>query len=264
MCYHLSFVMVFDWQTRGLQVTGHYARVEYDESAGRYFLKKGVDASKDQSYVLYNLTQEQLSHTLFPLGEYHKTEIRDIAQREGFVNADKPDSQDICFVPDGDYARFIEAYCKKSFPEGDFVDEEGTVLGRHKGIIRYTIGQRKGLGLSMGEPVYVCGKDMSANTVTVGPESALFVREILVEDLNWIAIEGLDSPLRVGAKTRSRQAEQAAEIFPESGGRVRVVFDRPQRAVTPGQAAVFYSGDTVVGGGTIVEAGTEKENGHEL
>ena len=137
-------------------------------------------------------------------------------------------------------------------------------MGRHRGAIRYTLGQRKGLGLSMGEPVYVCGKDMSANTVTVGPESALFVREILVEDLNWIAIEGLDSPLRVGAKTRSRQAEQAAEIFPESGGQVRVVFDRPQRAVTPGQAAVFYSGDAVVGGGTIVEAGTEKENGHEL
>lgn len=244
--------------------TGHYARVGRDAGTGRQLLKKALDAGKDQSYFLYTLTQSQLSRVQFPLGGMEKRQVRELAERLGFVNARRRDSQDICFIPGGDYGAFIESWTGEAFPAGDFLDREGRAVGRHRGAIRYTLGQRKGLGLSMGEPVYVCGKDMSANTVTVGPESALFVREILVEDLNWIAIEGLDSPLRVGAKTRSRQAEQAAEIFPESGGRVRVVFDRPQRAVTPGQAAVFYSGDAVVGGGTIVEARTEKENGHEL
>ena len=244
--------------------TGHYARVGRDAGTGRQLLKKALDAGKDQSYFLYTLTQSQLSRVQFPLGGMEKRQVRELAERLGFVNARRRDSQDICFIPGGDYGAFIESWTGEAFPAGDFLDREGRAVGRHRGAIRYTLGQRKGLGLSMGEPVYVCGKDMSANTVTVGPESALFVREILVEELNWIAIEDLDSPLRVGAKTRSRQAEQAAEIFPESGGRVRVVFDRPQRAVTPGQAAVFYSGDAVVGGGTIVEAGTEKENGHEL
>ena len=244
--------------------TGHYARVGRDAGTGRQLLKKALDAGKDQSYFLYTLTQSQLSRVQFPLGGMEKRQVRELAERLGFVNARRRDSQDICFIPGGDYGAFIESWTGEAFPAGDFLDREGRAVGRHRGAIRYTLGQRKGLGLSMGEPVYVCGKDMSANTVTVGPESALFVREILVEDLNWIAIEGLDSPLRVGAKTRSRQAEQAAEIFPESGGRVRVVFDRPQRAVTPGQAAVFYGGDAVVGGGTIVEAGTEKEYGHEL
>ena len=244
--------------------TGHYARVGRDAGTGRQLLKKALDAGKDQSYFLYTLTQSQLSRVQFPLGGMEKRQVRELAERLGFVNARRRDSQDICFIPGGDYGAFIESWTGEAFPAGDFLDREGRAVGRHRGAIRYTLGQRKGLGLSMGEPVYVCGKDMSANTVTVGPESALFVREILVEDLNWIAIEGLDSPLRVGAKTRSRQAEQAAEIFPESGGRVRVVFDRPQRAVTPGQAAVFYSGDAVVGGGTIVEARTEKEYGHEL
>ena len=244
--------------------TGHYARVGRDAGTGRQLLKKALDAGKDQSYFLYTLTQSQLSRVQFPLGGMEKRQVRELAERLGFVNARRRDSQDICFIPGGDYGAFIESWTGEAFPAGDFLDREGRAVGRHRGAIRYTLGQRKGLGLSMGEPVYVCGKDMSANTVTVGPESALFVREILVEDLNWIAIEDLDSPLRVGSKTRSRQAEQAAEIFPESGGRVRVVFDRPQRAVTPGQAAVFYSGDAVVGGGTIVEAGTEKENGHEL
>ncbi len=244
--------------------TGHYARVGRDAGTGRQLLKKALDAGKDQSYFLYTLTQSQLSRVQFPLGGMEKRQVRELAERLGFVNARRRDSQDICFIPGGDYGAFIESWTGEAFPAGDFLDREGRAVGRHRGAIRYTLGQRKGLGLSMGEPVYVCGKDMSANTVTVGPESALFVREILVEDLNWIAIEGLDSSLRVGAKTRSRQAEQAAEIIPESGGQVRVVFDRPQRAVTPGQAAVFYSGDAVVGGGTIVEAGTEKENSHEL
>ncbi len=244
--------------------TGHYAQVDRDKETSRWLLKKALDARKDQSYFLYTLTQRQLARVQFPLGRMEKRQVRELAERLGFVNARRRDSQDVCFIPDGDYGAFIEAYTGRAFPAGDFLDREGRAVGRHRGAVRYTLGQRKGLGLSMGEPVYVCGKDMSANTVTVGPESLLYAREALVEDLNWISIESLDAPLRVGAKTRSRQGEQEAEIFPEAGGRVRVVFDRPQRAVTPGQAAVFYDGDAVVGGGTIVEVLSEKEHGHGL
>jgi len=244
-----------DARARGLDcvVTGHYARVQYDETARRYLLKKALDAGRDQSYFLYTLTQDQLAHIQFPLGGMEKRQVRALAEKLGLANAKKHDSQDICFVPDGDYAAFMERARGLAYPPGDFLDQEGRVVGRHRGAVRYTLGQRKGLGLSMGEPVYVCGKNMAENTVTVGPESALFAREVLVEDLNWIAVETLSAPLRVGAKTRSRQAEQAAEIWPEAGGRVRIVFDQPQRAVTPGQAAVFYDGDVVVGGGTIAE-----------
>lgn len=242
--YELSFDYI---------VTGHYARVEYDKDLGRYLLKKGVDASKDQSYVLYNLTQEQLSHTLFPLGEYHKTEIRDIAQREGFVNADKPDSQDICFVPDGDYAGFIERYCRKSFPEGDFVDETGTVLGRHKGIIRYTIGQRKGLGLALPESLYVCEKRLDANEVVLGKNERLFKDTLEASDLNWIAFEDVTGPVRCKAKIRYKQKEADAVVEKIGEDKVRVRFDEPQRGITCGQAVVFYDGDIVLGGGKIVK-----------
>lgn len=244
--------------------TGHYARVDRDGETGRWLLKQALDAQKDQSYFLYTLTQAQLARVQFPLGGMEKRQVRELAERLGFVNAQRRDSQDVCFIPDGDYGAFIESYTGRPFPAGDFLDREGRTVGRHRGAVRYTLGQRKGLGLSMGEPVYVCGKDMAANTVTVGPESALLAWEALVEDLNWISVEGLAAPLRVGAKTRSRQGLQEAEIYPEAGGRVRVVFDRPQRAVTPGQAAVFYEGDSVVGGGTIAEVLTEKEHGHEL
>ncbi len=242
--------------------TGHYARADRDPETGRRLLKKALDLQKDQSYFLYTLTQDQLARVQFPLGGMEKRRVRELAESLGFVNARRRDSQDVCFIPDGDYGAFIEAWTGQPFPAGDFLDREGRVVGRHRGAVRYTLGQRKGLGLAMGEPVYVCGKDMAAGTVTVGPESALYAREILVEDLNWISIEGLDAPLRAGAKTRSRQAEQAAELFPEAGGRVRVVFDRTQRAVTPGQAAVFYDGDSVVGGGTITEV--FKEDGYGL
>lgn len=242
--------------------TGHYARTDRDPESGRWLLKKALDAGRDQSYFLYTLTQRQLAHARFPLGGMEKRQVRELAERLGFVNAHRKDSQDICFIPGGDYGAFIESHTGESFPPGDFLDREGRVVGRHRGAARYTLGQRKGLGLSMGEPVYVCGKDMAAGTVTVGPESALYAREILTEDLNWIALEGLDAPLRVKVKTRSRQAEQEAVISPEAGGRVRIVFDRPQRAVTPGQAAVFYDGDSVLGGGTIVDVW--KEDGHEL
>lgn len=237
--------------------TGHYARVERNPETGRQLLKKALDAGKDQSYFLYTLTQRQLSRVQFPLGGLEKRQVRELAERLGFSNARRRDSQDICFIPGGDYGAFIEAYTGKTFPSGDFLDRAGRVVGRHRGAARYTLGQRKGLGLAMGEPVYVCGKDMAANTVTVGPESALYAQEILVEDLNWIAVEDLTGPVRANVKTRSRQREQPARIFPEAGGRARVVFEEPQRAVTPGQAAVFYDGETVLGGGTIVGAETE-------
>lgn len=239
--------------------TGHYARTERAGDTGRWLLKKALDAGKDQSYFLYALTQEQLARAFFPLGGMEKRQVRELAERLDFANARRRDSQDICFIPGGDYGAFIEARDGGACPAGDFLDREGRVVGRHRGAVRYTLGQRKGLGLAMGEPVYVCGKDMDANTVTVGPESALYAREALVEDLNWIAVEGLSAPLRVEVKARSRQREQPAWISPEAGGRVRIVFDQPQRAVTPGQAAVFYDGELVVGGGTIAEALTEGE-----
>ena len=250
-----------DAEARGYHdvVTGHYARVEYDGGSRRWLLKKALDAGKDQTYFLYTLTQRQLAHVQFPLGNLEKRQVRELAERLGLTSAGKRDSQDICFVPDGDYAAFLERSAGRAYPAGDFLDLEGRVVGRHRGTVRYTLGQRKGLGLALGEPVYVCGKDMAAGTVTVGPERALYAREVLVEDLNWISVEALAAPLRVRAKTRSRQREQPAWISPEAGDRVRVVFDQPQRAVTPGQAAVFYDGDLVVGGGTIADVWTETE-----
>ena len=246
---------------RGLEyvVTGHYARIEYDEASGRYLLKKALDGGKDQSYVLYMLTQEQLAHTQFPLGEQTKEQTRAIAEKLGLCNAHKHDSQDICFVPDGDYVKFMEQYTGSHYPEGDFLDLEGKPVGRHRGAVRYTLGQRKGLGLPMGEPVYVCGKDIAANTVTVGPEKALYSGTLFAEDMNWISIPCLEAPMRVKAKTRYRQVEQWATAYPEQGGCVRLEFDEPQRAVTVGQAVVLYDGDVVVGGGTICEVPFRKE-----
>ena len=233
----------------GYVVTGHYARIQQSET-GRWLLLKGPDPQKDQSYVLYAMTQEQLAHTQFPLGALRKEEVRAIAAAQGFINAKKHDSQDICFVPDGDYAAFIRRRTGRTYPEGDFVDTTGRILGRHRGIIHYTIGQRKGLGLAMGAPVYVCGKDMQANTVTVGPEEMLFDRIVYADEVNWIAIPELTGPLRVTARTRYHQVEQAATVYPAECG-FRLEFDQPQRAPTPGQAVVLYQGDTVLGGGTI-------------
>ena len=234
-------------------VTGHYARIEYDGGSGRYLLKKALDTGKDQSYVLYMLTQKQLAHTQFPLGGKTKAEVRKLAEQLGFCNARKHDSQDICFVPDGDYVKFMEQYTGRHYPEGDFLDLEGKTVGRHRGAVRYTLGQRKGLNLAMGAPVYVCGKDMCANTVTVGPEHALYSRVLFAEEMNWISVPQLDGPMRVRAKTRYRQTEQWATVYPEGDDRVRLEFDEPQRAVTVGQAVVLYDGDIVVGGGTITE-----------
>ncbi len=251
---YMKFDKLLDFaRSKGLSyvVTGHYARIEQDAQTGRWLLKKAVDLTKDQSYVLYTLTQEQLAHTLLPLGDKTKAEIRVIADQLDFCNAEKPDSQDICFVPDGDYVKFMEQYTGKHYPDGDFLDLSGKPVGRHRGAVRYTRGQRKGLGLAMGSPVYVCDKDMAKNTVSVGPESALFSRTLIAEDFNWISIPSLTAPMRVKAKARYRQPEQPATAYPTEDGKVRVEFDEPQRAMTIGQAAVLYDGDVVVGGGTI-------------
>lgn len=232
--------------------TGHYARIE--EHDGRFLLKKAVDPAKDQSYVLYSLTQNQLKHIKFPLGEMTKTEVRVLAEREGFINAHKHDSQDICFVPDGDYTAFMEKYTGKSYTEGDFKFPDGSVAGRHRGAVGYTIGQRRGLGISYCEPVYVYDKDMNQNIVYVGTKDMLCSTGLIADDVNWIAFDCLTDRLHVTAKTRYRQKEFPATAEPLDSGRFRLIFDEPQRAVTKGQAVVLYQDDVVVGGGTIVEA----------
>lgn len=232
-------------------VTGHYARIRQNDK-GRYMLIKGADVSKDQSYVLFNMTQEQLSHTLLPVGEYSKEEIRKIADENGFINASKKDSQDICFVPDKDYAAFIERYTGEVSKQGNFVDKEGNILGQHNGLIRYTIGQRKGLGVAFGSPKYVCDKNAADNTVTLSDEEDLFTDTLIATDFNWLSIEKPDGPIEILAKTRYSQIEQPATAYPLENGDVKVVFKKPQRAITKGQAAVLYIGDAVAGGGTII------------
>ena len=234
-------------------VTGHYCRIMRDPETGRYGLYKAFDTAKDQSYFLYTLTQHQLKHTLFPLGGLSKEEARSIALAQGFVNARKRDSQDICFIPDGDYLAFIRQYTGKDYPGGDFLNENGEVVGKHHGAIGYTRGQRKGLGLAMGQPVYVLHKDMAQNTVTVGSNEKLFTRALIADDWNFFRFDSLTSPLRCFAKARSRMAEQPATVYPMEHGRARVVFDQPQRALTTGQAVVLYDGEAVLGGGTITE-----------
>lgn len=232
-------------------VTGHYARVRQDVTSGRWLLQKAADISKDQSYFLSTLTQEQLQHILFPLGELTKEQARELADQQQLVNARKRDSQDICFIPDGDYSVFLEDFTGKTYPAGDFLDLQGNVVGKHRGAVRYTLGQRKGLGIATGQPVYVCGKDMAANTVTVGPNDALYHRELVASDWSWFPFPELTQPLKCMAKTRSRMTEQPAVAYPEENGTVRVVFEEPQRAITPGQTVTLYDGDIVLGGGTI-------------
>lgn len=234
-------------------VTGHYCRIVQNPETGRYGLYKASDAAKDQSYFLYALTQHQLKHTLFPLGSLSKEEARGIALAQGFVNARKKDSQDICFIPGGDYLAFIRQYTGKDYPGGDFLDENGEIVGKHHGAIGYTRGQRKGLGLAMGQPVYVLSKDMAQNTVTVGSNEKLFTSELIVDDWNFFPFDDLTSPLRCFAKARSRMTEQPVTVYPMENGRARVVFDQPQRALTTGQAVVLYDGDAILGGGTITE-----------
>lgn len=232
-------------------VTGHYARIELDENSGRYLLKKAVDETKDQSYVLYAMTQEQLAHTLFPLGGLKKTEVRKIAEEYGFVNAKKHDSQDICFVENGTYADFIKQYTGKEYPPGEFILKDGTVLGKHKGIINYTVGQRKGLGISYEEPLYVSEIKIADNTVVLGTDRDLYSKTLTANNINLISVNKIEKPTRIRAKIRYRQTEQPATVIQTDEDSITIEFDEPQRAVTKGQAVVLYDDDTVLGGGTI-------------
>ena len=235
-------------------VSGHYAQIRRDEETGRYLLYKAADKAKDQTYFLASLNQHQLAHIRFPLGGLTKDEVRAIAEAQSFGNARKRDSQDICFIPDGDYAAFLQRHTGKQYPSGDYLDLNGNVIGKHRGAVCYTLGQRKGLGIALGTPVYVCKKDMQANTVTVGPNEALFSRGLRAKDMNWYPFPALTAPMEVTVKIRHSQLEQEAVVYPEDGNTVRVEFTQPQRAVTPGQAVVLYRGDLVIGGGTITEA----------
>jgi tRNA-specific 2-thiouridylase len=231
--------------------TGHYARIEQLPN-GRYALKKSATAAKDQTYALYNLTQEQLSHTLMPVGEYTKDQIRAFAEELNLQVAHKPDSQEICFVPDKDYAGFIEENAGVKIPEGNFVWTDGTVIGKHKGIIHYTIGQRKGLGIAMGRPVVVTGIRPETNEVVIGEAQDVFSRTLRANRLNWMAVEGIDGEARFLAKIRYNHAGAMCTARMVGEDEIECIFDEPVRAVTPGQAVVFYDGDYVAGGGTIL------------
>ncbi|MBC9785639.1 tRNA 2-thiouridine(34) synthase MnmA [Heliobacterium chlorum] len=235
--------------------TGHYARIEYDADRQRYRLGQAKDAKKDQSYVLFNMTQEQLSRTMFPLGGFTKPEIREMARGYNLAVASKPDSQEICFIPDNDYRRFLqERYPENRFAPGPFVDTSGNVIGTHQGLPFYTVGQRKGLGQAFGYPAYVVGLDVARNAVIIGRDEDVFSRRLLAGDLNWIEVEHLTAPMEVQAKIRYSAPVAKAIIRPtEEGDQVIVEFEEKQRAITPGQAVVFYQGDWVVGGGTILE-----------
>ena len=250
---YLKFGALFDAAlSQGFDyvATGHYARVE--KSGGRYYLKKAADQKKDQSYFLYHLTQRELAHVLFPLGEMTKEQVRKTAHAAGLEIAKKKDSQDICFVPDGDYVKVLEQYTGHAFPHGCFVSTDGTVLGEHKGIVRYTVGQRKGLGLSLSEPLYVSDKCPQKNEIVLCRDQELFSRSLDAEDFNWIAPQIPRGSIRVCAKIRFNQTEQPAQAEAVGDGRVHVVFDQPQRAIARGQSVVLYDGDIVLGGGTIL------------
>lgn len=253
---HLKFTQLYE-KAKELGcdaiATGHYATVMWDEMRGRYVLRKAANPEKDQSYVLYSLTQEQLSHTIFPLGVYPKEKVRELAEESGLINARKKDSQDICFIPDGDYKKFIENYRGNVSLPGNFVLEDGTVIGQHKGIIYYTIGQRKGLGISAKAPLFVKEIRPETNEVVLSDNDALFTDTLYASNFNWIAVEGLrqGETLNCLAKIRYKHKESPATVTAE-GDLIKVVFDEPQRAITKGQAVVLYDGDIVVGGGTIV------------
>ncbi|MDR0586764.1 MAG: tRNA 2-thiouridine(34) synthase MnmA [Treponema sp.] len=247
-------------------VTGHYARIgnarpagsvtteaagSPEERAGRRLLLKGIDLKKDQSYVLYTMSQEELAFTRFPLGEMTKAEVRTLAEKRGLANAGKRESQDICFVPDGDYGAFMEAYTGKRYAPGDITNEQGGILGRHRGLIRYTLGQRRGIGVACNEPFYVTAKNRETNTLVLGPESSLYSKNLTANRINLIACPSIPRPIRLKVKTRYLQNERWALVEQTGPDTVHVEFEEAQRAITPGQAAVFYDGDIVVGGGTI-------------
>ena len=250
---HLKFGCLLDEAIKNgsdFVATGHYAQTEIRED-GRILLKKATDAQKDQTYMLWSLSQYQLQHTLFPLGQLTKPEIRKIGEENGFVIAHKSDSQDICFVPDGDYASFIEKEKGEKYPAGEYIDEDGNVLGKHKGIIHYTIGQRKGLGISMGRHIFVTKKDAESNTVTLADEDKLFTRTVVIRGINLIPFDRIDGKIRIKAKIRYRHAESDAFAEQTGDDEITLTFDEPQRAPAPGQSAVLYDGDYVVGGGII-------------
>lgn len=230
-------------------VTGHYVRIRKCDNG--YQLLKGLDDNKDQSYVLYNMTQEELAHTDFPLGELTKDEVRKIAESNDFINANKPDSQDICFVPDGDYVSALKRFTGKEYEPGEFVDADGNVLGQHKGIVGYTIGQRKGLGISAAHPLYVTKLDVPNNKVVLGKNEDLFTRDVYVKDINWIGPDETLESFSCKAKVRYRMAEQPCTVEKIGPTSAKIIFDEPQRAITPGQSAVFYDGEVVLGGGII-------------
>jgi tRNA-uridine 2-sulfurtransferase len=246
-------------KTRGLGIahvaTGHYARKEQDPASGRYRLLKGRDARKDQSYFLFGLTQEQLATAVFPVGDLSKDEVRSLAAARRLPTAEKPESQEICFVPDGDYASFVERQSPTADRAGAIVDAEGQVLGRHAGVHRYTVGQRRGLGLTSQRPLYVLAVEPGRRRVVVGPAEELAAASLVARDVSWLSIAPPCRPLRAGVKIRYRATEAAAVVEPLPHRRVRVTFDEPQRAVTPGQAAVFYDGDVCLGGAWIESAG---------
>ena len=233
--------------------TGHYARRLFDEESGRYLLLRGRDPKKDQSYVLYHLTQDTLKHMLFPVGELEKTQVRSTAHEAGLGNADKLESQDICFVPDGDYASFIEKHTGEMLVPGSIVDESGNKLGMHHGLVHYTIGQRKGLGIAAGEPLFVLDKDAKTNTLVVGPASSAGVTEVTASDVNLISVAEITEPIEVEVKVNYRAVPRKATVHME-GDTLIARFEEPVRAVAPGQALVMYQGDVVVGGGTIESA----------
>ena len=227
--------------------TGHYCKISYNEDTKRHTLSKSEDLSKDQTYVLYNMSQYQLEHTLMPLGDYKKEDIRKLAEKLNFSVAKKPDSQEICFIPDNDYAGFIERYAPNTVKKGNFINTDGKIIGRHDGIVHYTIGQRKGLGGTFGKPMFVTNIDVKNNTVVLGEADDVF------GDLNWVSISDILEPIKAEVKIRYSAKPSPAEIIPMENGRIKVEFETPQRAITPGQSAVFYQGETVLGGGKIIE-----------
>ena len=234
-------------------VTGHYARIKFDEKNNRYLLYKAKDLKKDQSYFLYQLNQEQLSKIIFPLGELEKVEVRMIAEQQNFINAKTKDSQDICFIDEKGYIDFLISYHKKEYKSGNFLNDKGEVIGRHKGIVNYTIGQRKGLGISNIEPYYVYEKNIKDNTIILTNEEKLFHKSLLVNNVNWIAFNDIIEPIRAKVKLHSRMKEQPATIIKIDNDFVKVVFDEPQKTISPGQSAVFYDGELILGGGIIVK-----------
>lgn len=250
----IKFGRLFDWAlANGFDyvATGHYAQIAYDSASGRYLLKKSLSAAKDQTYVLYNMTQRELSHTLIPLCAEEKEQTRQYARALGLPIADKPDSQDICFIPDGDYIAFLKEYAGYQDKKGYFIDQNGGILGEHNGVAHFTIGQRKGLGVTFGKPMFVIGIDGVANTVTLGESGSEFSGSFSITEANFIPFDVLEAPLDVSCKVRYSAKEVSCRIFPAENGIHRVELAEKARAITPGQSAVFYDGDVVVGGGVI-------------